>query len=221
MGAKNPATELLYFKLTLPDNDLLVSFEMFGETNDKETCPSCCSGCASRPPAINTRLSTSYALANLLPAGTIHLPVSPHEFSCDHHHCEDGWHNFRGQSMLQRLVTPEDDSFMRELDFLIDHLFISCTCRLGRQGNVLHIRIYLTPHDLKNVQGRLRVRDEATVLAPARRFLKVLLPRIVQDDTLWEGGDTSSSYSPIPFLPQAIVCDYQTCAQINMLMRPM
>jgi hypothetical protein len=109
--------------------------------------------------------------------------------------------------MLHQLVSPEDDSLLRELDFLINHLFISCTCRLGRLGNVLHVRVYLIPHDLANVQGRLRVRDEATVLAPARRYLKVLLQRIVQDDTLWEGDDAFSSCPPKPFIPQDIVRD--------------
>ena len=109
--------------------------------------------------------------------------------------------------MLQQLVSPEDDSLLRELDFLIDHLFISCTCRLGRQRNILHVRVYLTPHDLTNVQGRLRVRDEATVLAPARRYLKVLLHRIVQDDTLWEGDDVPLSHVSRSFISQDIVRD--------------
>ena len=156
-----------------------------------------------------------YALVNLLPAGTIHLPVSPDESYCNHHHGEDGWHSFQGQSLLKRLVTPEDDALLRELDFLINHLFISCTYRLGRLGNFLHIRVYLIPHDLKNVQGKLRIRDEATVLAPGRKFLKVLLQRIVQDDMLWEGDDVSSSHIPRPFLPQSIVRDRQICAWIN------
>lgn len=112
--------------------------------------------------------------------------------------------------MLQRLLTPEDDLLLRELDFLITHLFISCTCRLNRLGNVLNVRVYLIPHDLANVQGRLRIRDEATILAPARRYLKVLLQRIVQDDTLWEGDEASSSKSPKPFLSQDIVSSIES-----------
>jgi len=107
--------------------------------------------------------------------------------------------------MLQRLLTPEDDLLLRELDFLITHLFISCTCRLNRLGNVLHVRIYLIPYDLANVQGKLRIRDEAAILSPARRYLKVLLQRIIQDDTSWEGDEASSSKSLKLFLPQEIV----------------
>jgi hypothetical protein len=179
---------------------------MFQETNGKRPCPSCCLTCGTQLPAIAVSPLGPYALGNLLPAGTIHLPVSPSESSCDHHHDEDGWHTLRGRPILQRLLTPEDDLLLRELDFLITHLFISCTCRLNRLGNVLHVRIYLIPHDLANVQGRLRIRDEATILSPARRYLKVLLQRIVQDDTLWEGDDASSSESPKPFISQNIVC---------------
>jgi hypothetical protein len=109
--------------------------------------------------------------------------------------------------MLRQLVSLEDDSLLRELDFLIKHLFIYCTCRLSRLKNVLFIRVYIIPHDLSNVQGSLRVRDEATILAPARRYLKVLLQRIVQDDTLWEGDGVSLSHVSRPFISQDIVRD--------------
>jgi hypothetical protein len=180
---------------------------MYQEINGKKICLSCCLDCASQPPVVPPPSLNPYALANLLPAGTIHLPVSLDGHYCDHYHAEDGWHAFRGQPILQRLVTLEDDSFLRALDFLIKHSFISCTCHLGRLGNVLDIRIYLIPHDLKHVQGRLRVRDEATVLAPARRYLKVLIQRIVQDDTLWEGDDMAPPCSPKLFLSQNIVRD--------------
>jgi hypothetical protein len=173
---------------------------------DGKRCHSCCLACVSRPPAIAACSRSTYALANLLPAGTIHLPISPDESSCDHHHGEDGWHTFRAQPMLRQLVSPEHDTLLRELDFLINNLFISCTCRQSRPGNVLHVRVYLIPHDLANIQGKLRVRDEATILAPARRYLKVLLQLIVQDDMLWEGDDVSSSHLQKPFLPQDIVC---------------
>jgi hypothetical protein len=169
------------------------------------TCPSCCPICASCCPPKAALSPLNVNLNDLLPAGTIHLPVSTDESLCDHHHSEDGWHVFRTKPMLRRIVSPEDDSLLGELDFLINHSFISCTCRLNSLGNVLHVRVYLMPYDLANVQGRLRLRDEATILIPARRYLKVLLPKIVQDDTLWEGDDVDSSHRPRLFLSQDIV----------------
>ena len=205
VGAKSIASGSCCILHDSPSFVSLISSQMFQEINGRRICPSCCLTCVSKPPAIAAPALTPYALGNLLPAGTVHLPITPDESSCDHHHSEDGWHAFRCLPMLQRLVAPEDDLLLRELDFLIAHSFISCTCRLSRLGNVLNVRVYLIPHDLANVQGRLRVRDEATILAPARRCLKVLLQRIVQDDTLWEGDDASSSKIPRLFLSHDVV----------------
>lgn len=174
-----------------------------------QTCPSCCLDCCYGQQPVQQDLDSSadpYSLLKLLPAGTIHLPLSQPAFTCDHYHTEDGWHAFRGQALLQYVASIEHDSILRELDFLMKHSFISCTCRLGKLGDVLHVRIYIIPHDLLNVQGRLRVRDETTVLAPARRYLSVLLPKIIQDASCWKGTSDSWSGAHKQFLRQDIVC---------------
>lgn len=142
-----------------------------------------------------------FALANLLPAGTLHLSLSPNDYVCDHSHLEDGWHALRTDLVLQNLTSTDDDPLLREVAFLVKHAFIYCTCRLGQNGNTLTIRVYLIPYDLSNVQGRLRVRDESTVLAPARRYLKVLLQRLAQDSSLWEGAEVNPHVALSLFFP--------------------
>ena len=164
-------------------------------------CPSCCLDCGP-----NTLISTpsndsAFALANLLPAGTLHLSLILNNYICDHSHLEDGWHALRTDLVLQNLMSEEDDSLIREMAFLIKHAFISCSCRLSHNGNSLTIRVYLIPYDLSNVQGRLRVRDESTVLAPSRRYLKALLQRLAQDSDLWEGAEVNPHTAPSPFIP--------------------
>jgi hypothetical protein len=144
-----------------------------------------------------------YALDNLLPAGTIQISVAPHEF-CGHAHAEDGWHFFESHNLLPHLTSAGDDSFVRQLDFLVSHRFVSATCRLTDSRETLIVRIYITPFDLPNVQGKLRVRDEVRVVAPARRYMKVLLPRIMQDTGLWEGVKETGMGSR-RFLPHDIV----------------
>lgn len=70
---------------------------------------------------------------------------------------------------------------------------------------VMYLRVYLVPFDLANVQGRLRTRDEATILVPARKCLKSLLQQLVTDVALWEGNDEPSSSTPRSFIRQDIV----------------
>lgn len=175
----------------------------------RASCPSCCASClsgtVSRPGAVSS-VENPYALANLLPAGTIQICVATHEI-CSHAHAEDGWHFFEGRSLLDHLTSSEDDSFVQQLIFLVENRFISATCQLTPSRKTLHVRIYIIPYDLANVQGKLRVRDEVKVVAPARRYLKVLLPRIIQDVRQWEGIESEGSMSGRRFLPQDIVCD--------------
>lgn len=172
-----------------------------------------------RPPAHSNPSLNSLAINKLLPAGTIDLLLSPSDTSCDHRHAEDGWHALCSQTMLHYLAVPEDDSLLHELGFLMKHSFVSCTCRLGTLGDILHVRVYVIPYDLPNVQGRLRIRDEATILAPARRYLKVLFQRIMQDHNLWEGGDASLSHGQRPFICQDIVSDLHIYPKAEVLMR--
>lgn len=186
---------------------------MFHRIKGTDHCPSCCVDCALRPPARCPLSHSPLALSNLLPAGTIDLLLSsndsmlPSECPCDHRHADDGWHILHIQMLLRRLATLEDDSLLRELEFLVKHLFISCTCRLGPLGDILHVRIYVIPYDLANMQGRLRMRDEATVLAPARRYLRRLFQGITQDNSLWQRDNASPGIRK-PFICQQTVCSF-------------
>ena len=165
-------------------------------------CPSCCLDCGSGTPILSSSSNDPFALANLLPAGTLHLSLVLNDYVCDHSHLEDGWHPLKTDLVLQNLTSEEDDPLLREMAFLVKHAFISCSCRLGQNGNSLTIRVYLIPYDLSNVQGRLRVRDESTVLAPSRRYLKALLQRLAQDSDLWEGAEANPHAAPSLFIPR-------------------
>lgn len=156
-----------------------------------QTCPSCCLLCSSKPPALTPTL-TPLSLANFLPAGTLRIDTPPTQ-SCDHTHEEDGWHRFTNP-------TGEWDG----LAFLIKHEFVAVTCRLSDDRLALVIRIYVIPWDLANYGGKLRLRDESKVLAPARKYLRALFPKIVRDPAAWEGHLGSSCTEP--FLPVTIVC---------------
>jgi hypothetical protein len=180
-------------------------------------CPSCCAPCLSGTvsrPVVASSVGNPYALANLLPAGTIQVSIAPHEL-CGHAHAEDGWHFFESHNLLPHLTTAEDDSFVRQLDFLVSHRFVSATCRLTLSRETLIVRIYVIPFDLANVQGKLRVRDEVRVIAPARRYMKELLPRILQDGRLWEGAEEVVVMGPRRFLAHDIVRDLSLSSRPN------
>ncbi|KAG6873801.1 hypothetical protein C0995_011026 [Termitomyces sp. Mi166 len=57
------------------------------------------------------------------------------------------------------------------------------------------MRVYIIPHDLANVQGQLRIRKKE-ILGPARRSLRKLLPRLIQDQTSWLEGTVPPDFSP-------------------------
>ncbi|KAI0306693.1 P-loop containing nucleoside triphosphate hydrolase protein [Multifurca ochricompacta] len=64
------------------------------------------------------------------------------------------------------------ETLYRHLDFLIEHKFFAVQCKIGDSGAALILRVYIIPYDLPGVQGKLRVRDEASVLKPARVCLR-------------------------------------------------
>lgn len=157
---------------------------------------------AQQPPSSGS----PFNLLNLLPAGTYSLPLIPREStSCNHRNTEDGWHNFQ-ESIIHHLFAP-DDSLLRELSFLVHHSYISVASHIKPSGDMLVLRIYIIPHDLPNVQGQLRVRDETKSLGPARRYLRMLLPRLVQGPELWEGSEAPLSSPPRSLIPPVIVSD--------------
>jgi hypothetical protein len=161
-------------------------------------CPSCCSSCISKlqsRPCATPNVLDPLSFAHLLPAGMIVIPT-PAQRDCLHLHAEDGWHPFT-------YVAGEED----QLAFLIDHKFVSATCRLAEDKTALIVRIYIVPYDLANYGGKLRNRDETKVVAPARKYLKALLPRIIQDRAIWDGRTVTASSPAKLFLPSPVVCE--------------
>src|ERR1700722_6476972 len=157
-------------------------------------CPSCCASCISLTPRPSLAIPSSpLTLSNFLPAGTIRIE-SPFRNRCDHAHAEDGRHSF----------TPKANE-EEALAFLIEHKFVSATCRLTGETPNLLIRVYLIPFDLQNYGGKLRNRDEAKVLAPARKYLTALLPKISQDPAAWNGDLDSVSRASKTLLSLTIV----------------
>lgn len=149
-------------------------------------------GCPLHPLDLVERaadLAGPYALQHSLPAGALHLSLKSTGLTCSEHHHFGVWHHYPGNGHLVSLVQAEDEQFIRLLDFLIIHKFIAATCRICAPSSSLrlYIRVYLIPHDLANVEGRLRQRDEVTVLAPARKYLRTLLLRLSRNNSLWEG----------------------------------
>ena len=164
------------------------------------SCSSCCSNCRDGPQKL-TNNAPAFALQNLLPVGVLNITVVVEDQAtictvlCGHSHAEDNWHAFNGSTLLSHLTSLEDDGFCRELDFLIKHDFIFVTCRLDKKQTLI-VRVYLIPHDLPNVQGRLRLRKEA-VLSTARRYLSILLPRIRCCQKGWDGYDQECQSCPL------------------------
>lgn len=137
-----------------------------------------------------------YALQHFLPAGALSLALKVDVHACRYH--GSGWHLYAGLGETMGLVKAEDESLMRMLDFLVVHQFIAVTCRVEgwSYSSVLHLRVYLIPYDLANVEGKLRRRDEATVLNPARNYLRQLLLKLSRDPETWN----AESYVPDPVI---------------------
>ena len=150
-------------------------------------CPSCCAGCFLAEIPSEPSNGTPYSLKNLLPIGNIfvNLGIRPQHLICDHTHAEDGWHNFDAHPIIPYLASPEDISFCHQIEFLVKHRFIMATYR-ATQAATMVLRIYLIPYDLSNVQGKLWVRME-NVLAPVKRYLWQLLPRVISNKKIWKG----------------------------------
>ncbi|KAI0053959.1 hypothetical protein FA95DRAFT_1551738 [Auriscalpium vulgare] len=168
------------------------------------SCSYCCSRCRhpSHASSASSPSDHPFALPHLLPAGTITLSLSWDESCCDHAHVEDGWHHFCGDKISPRLIerSQADTDLCQHLDFLILHKFLSVTCTRVPASNLAVCRIYIIPYDLSNVQGRLRHRDELLVVKPAQKFLREILPRIVQDGELWLASITKGIRKSRQFL---------------------
>ena len=145
-----------------------------------------------------------YSLENLLSVGcvSVKLAIEPQHLICDHKHAEDGWHYFNAHSVIPHLSDSEDISFCRQIEFLVKHRFIMATYRATYDA-IMALRIYLIPYDLSNVQGKLRVRGES-VLAPAKRYLRQLLPRIINNEEIWNGLEPTGDI--ITLIPNPKAC---------------
>ena len=157
------------------------------------SCRICCSSCTSG----SVPSPHNDPVRNLLPAGTLSLPISQTELEsiCNHSHSIEDWHPFLGEALLPYLTDHEDETLCRHLSFLVEHKFLSVQCKIGDSGKVLVLRTYIIPFDLPGAQGKLRVRDEASVLKPARLCLRNVVPRILQDENLWDAHDSEPSSS--------------------------
>jgi hypothetical protein len=169
-------------------------------------CFLCCSSCTSGQgvtPSQHDATSGSFAVRNLLPAGTLSLPISQTDLRniCVHSHTAEGWHNFLGKSLLPQITDQENETLCRHLDFLVEHKFLVVQCKVGDSRTALVLRVYIVPYDLPGVQGKLRVRDEATELRPARVCLRNVLPRVIQDKSVWDSHDLG----PLPSAPRYLL----------------
>ncbi|KAI0070956.1 hypothetical protein K474DRAFT_1776489 [Panus rudis PR-1116 ss-1] len=183
-------------------------------------CSLCCKSCltdnaVAQLGSENAPSQPLSDLGNFLPAGTLTLALGSRTIPCEHNHASDGWHTLPSYADLSQVAHPDCDSLLRMLDFLTEKLFVYATCKLADDAEslLLFVRVYMIPYDLPNVQGRLRTRDEADVVGPARRYLRTILPQIVQDHADWEGDNTlpSSSHKKSFFQPPK---DDRTMAEI-------
>ncbi|KAH9832900.1 P-loop containing nucleoside triphosphate hydrolase protein [Rhodofomes roseus] len=155
-------------------------------------CTLCCSKCRGNASAGSSRVrkdTNPYEVyCNFLPAGTVTIPLQSGEVTCSHTHAADGWHYLPSAVALEPTLVPNDAPLLRlrQLEFLVKHRFIAATCKLDHISNVLYVRVYLIPWDLPGAHGELRVRNEVSVVVPARRHLRSLLAEIIQDDDAWD-----------------------------------
>lgn len=149
-------------------------------------CRACCPNCFMTPTPVTSSTEPT-ALQNLLPVGTIFLPLSAaaEQGVCDHQHAEDGWHYFQEDKFVGLFSKQEDVSFCHNLQFLIDHGFVRATHQNNANGYV-SVRVYLVPDDLPGTLGRLRSQPQR-VLPTVRRHLRTLLPKIITHHLLWAG----------------------------------
>ena len=168
-------------------------------------CPSCCANCFVAGISSEPSNGDPFSLGNLLPVGSIYvkLGIESQHLICDHTHAQDGWHNFNAHSIIPHLSNSEDISLCRQIEFLVKYRFIVTTYRaIDNASTLIALRIYFIPYDLSNVKGQLRVRAGNT-LAPARRYLRQLLPRIMNNEDIWNGAEPTGEVTFLVSDPKA------------------
>lgn len=129
-------------------------------------------------------------LSDLFAAGTIELSLSTSlpPSSDQGPLAQDGWAVFPSQRCIPCLKALDLAFF--ELEALVLKKLVYATCQA--QGDILFVRIYLTPCDLPGTGGKLKYKDKETISA-----LKALLSRISQVPEAWD-GEISASTSSCP-----------------------
>ncbi|KAF9261183.1 hypothetical protein L218DRAFT_980972, partial [Marasmius fiardii PR-910] len=156
-------------------------------------CRLCCSICRSSSniaPGPSTGSPTD--LGNLIPAGTLELPLQQSQcrIQCRHVHLEDGGHHF-DQEIATHFVV--DSQSLDALTFLIEERFISVSCNL-LDDSTLILRVYLIPYDLSGMKGTLsRKRRRKEDLNKARLCMLDVLPQVQQHAGTWRGERSESA----------------------------
>lgn len=168
-------------------------------------CSICCNDCSfTSTPRRTDNAADPFAQRHMLAAGAVAISTTHIRVICNHLHVEGDWHPFELTSLLPLIKSAEDESTLRSLDFLVKHQFISVTIRQASSLDIVYFRIFLIPWDLANVQGRLLRRDEATILSPARKFLRNLLPRISRCPDMWMARPSMGKFKML--IPLDVVC---------------
>ena len=167
-------------------------------------CPLCCGikSPTERYPGPLTNLDTFLALG-ILP---LQMDVEVLDQLCSHHHTDNVWYDVLEPKTLKSILRfDEVEAIVDMVNFLVKHHFIAITCRFV-QPRHLPLRIYIIPYDLPNVQGRLRLREEA-ILATARQYMGVVLPQILSNPPLWEGNlDNLHDQTGHPLFESSVCC---------------
>lgn len=172
-------------------------------------CPFCID--SHKLPLVQTQdTADAFSLSNLIPAGTLSIPVHNGESPCPSGSSSHDWYSIPARN----LSTHAADSLFRELSFLIEHLFLRATCRLGATGYTVFIRVYLIPNDLPNVHGKLHSLPK-TVVNEGLRCMQVIIPLIEQNDTLWDAGEACLNAPPKQFLPSCAVCRFRVLLDVG------
>lgn len=143
--------------------------------------------------------------SNLLHAGVLVVTLSSLDNDTSHAMFQEGWHAFSRETanILDPLCSPQDIALLGNLSFLIEHEFALVTSNFSSHHCLILLRVYLVPFDLPGVQGRLMNRQDQ-VLGQYRRFVKEILPRIINDGDYWRGADALPP-NPSLFLPPSLV----------------
>lgn len=115
------------------------------------------------------------------------------------------WIPFTGSGADAKFLIAHMDSCLekpfsvQDLLFLIFNEYILATCKVlqvartnGSYGTCVILRVYIVPHDLAGMQGRLRRRSAQKVIKPAMKILPTLLDKVCRLKDIWQGESMAS-----------------------------